>query len=86
MSVCLNAWSSFHHGYLGMTVPFIFKDWNCVKFCVYCFQFDERHTAKNIFNKIETTAEEFEVSSKTGVCLRDNVLFIILINLMFCLN
>ena len=72
VSVCLDAWSSFHHGYLGMTVHFISKDWNRVKFCISCSQFDERHTAKNIFNKIETTAEEWEISSKIGVCLRDN--------------
>ena len=72
VSICLDAWSAFHHGYLGMTVHFISKDWNRVKFCISCSQFDERHTAKNIFKKIEATAEEWEISSKIGVCLRDN--------------
>jgi len=72
VSVCLDAWSAFHHGYLGMTVHFISKDWKRVKFCISCSQFDERHTAKNIFKKIEATAEDWEISSKIGVCLRDN--------------
>jgi hypothetical protein len=72
VSICLDAWSAFHHGYLGMIVHFISKDWNRIKFCISCSQFDERHTAKNIFKKIEAAAEEWEISSKIGVCLRDN--------------
>ncbi|XP_047135522.1 zinc finger BED domain-containing protein 4-like [Hydra vulgaris] len=72
VSVCLDAWSSFHHGYLGMTVHFISKDWNRVKFCISCSPFDESHTAKNIFKEIKAAAEEWEISSKIGVCLRDN--------------
>ncbi|XP_012558654.2 zinc finger BED domain-containing protein 4-like [Hydra vulgaris] len=72
VSDCLDAWSSFHHGYLGMTVHFISKDWNRVKFCISCSPFDESHTAKNIFKEIKAAAEEWEISSKIGVCLRDN--------------
>ena len=62
VSVSLDACFSFHHGYLGMTVHFISKDCNRVKFCISCSQFYERHTVKNIFNRIETTAEEWEIS------------------------
>ena len=70
--MCQSVLMHGHHGYLGMIVHFISKDWNCVEFWTSCSQFDERYTAKNISNKIETIAEEWEISSKIGVCLRDN--------------
>ena len=72
VSICLDAWSSFHHGYLGMTVHFISKDWERVKFCLSCSQFDEKHSASNIFQKIENVAQEWDLSAKIKVCLRDN--------------
>jgi hypothetical protein len=72
VSISLDAWSSFHHGYLGMTVHFISENWERVKFCLSCSQFDEKHSASNIFQKIEKIAQEWELSEKIKVCLRDN--------------
>ena len=72
VSVGLDAWSNFHHGYMGMTVHFITKDWERMKFCLACSKFDERHTATNIYQKIQETAEDWDITSKIGVCLRDN--------------
>jgi len=72
VSISLDAWSSFHHGYLGMTVHFISENWERVKFCLACSKFDEKHTASNIFQKIENTAQDWDLSDKIKVCLRDN--------------
>jgi hypothetical protein len=72
VSIGLDAWSRFHHGYMGMTIHFITKDWERVKFCLACSKFDERHTAANIFQRIESTAEDWDITTKIGVCLRDN--------------
>ncbi len=72
MSVCLDVWSAFHHGYLGMNLHFISKDWVRMKFCLACSPFDERHTAANIFEKIEIIANDCNLTSRIGVCLIDN--------------
>ncbi|XP_065673897.1 zinc finger BED domain-containing protein 4-like [Hydra vulgaris] len=72
VSIGLDAWSNFHHGYLGKTIHFISKNWERMKFCLSCSKFDDRHTAANIYQKIQETAEDWDITSKIGVCLRDN--------------
>jgi len=59
-----------------MTVHFISKDWERVKFCLSCSQFDEKHSASNIFQKIENVAQEWDLSGKIKVCLRDNAAYV----------
>jgi len=72
VSIGLDACSNFHHAYLGTTIHFISKDWERMKFSLSCSKFDERHTAANIYQKIQEIAEDWDITSKIGVCLRDN--------------
>ena len=72
VSISLDAWSSFHHEYLGMMAHFISDKWERIKFCLSCSKFDEKHTASNIFQRLENVAKEWELKDKITVCLREN--------------
>ena len=76
VSISLDAWSSFHHEYLGMMAQFISDKWERIKFCLSCSKFDEKHTASNIFQRLENVAKEWELKDKITVCLRDNAAYI----------
>jgi hypothetical protein len=53
-----------------MTVHFISENWERVKFCLACSKFDKKHTASNIFQKIENTAQDWDLSDKIKVWSR----------------
>ena len=72
ISVGLDGWSAFHHGYLGFKGYYINDQWERSMFCLGCAPFDERHTGFNIYTKLESVLLEWNILSKTGLILRDN--------------
>ena len=58
VSISLDAWSFFHHEYLGMMAHFISDQWERIKFCLSYSNFDEKHIASNIFQRLENVAKE----------------------------
>ena len=72
ISVGLDGWSAFHHGYLGFKGHYINDEWDRVAFCLGCAPFDERHTGVNIYKKLESVLLDWDILSKTGLILRDN--------------
>ena len=47
-------------------------EWDRVTFNLGCSPFEERHTGINIYKKLESVLLEWNLLSKTGLCLRDN--------------
>ena len=71
ISVSLDGWSAFHHGYLGINCHYI-SDWKRKKLNLACKPFDDSHTGVNIYNCLEEVLTEWEILQKTKVALRDN--------------
>ena len=72
ISIGLDGWSAFHHGYLGYKGNYITDEWERSSFCLGCAPFDERHTGENIYMKLESELLDWNILSKTGLILRDN--------------
>ena len=72
ISIGLDGWSKHHHGYLGIDAHYLNENWDRVTFNLACVPFDISHTAENIYEKLETELREWNILSKTGLCLRDN--------------
>ena len=72
ISIGLDGWSNFHHGYLGYKGYYINESWERVSFTLGCAPFDERHTGINIYNKLECELVDWNLLDKTGIVLRDN--------------
>ena len=52
VSISLDAWSSFHHEYLGMMAHFISDKWERIKFCLSCSKFDENILLQTFFKDL----------------------------------
>ena len=75
VSLALDAWSAHHHGYLGIIIHYI-SDWNRKSFHIACVPFDERHTAQNIYKKLEEANLDWDINNKVQLCLRDNARYV----------
>jgi hypothetical protein len=71
VSVCLDARSSYHHGYLGVTCHYIY-DWKRFRFCMANVPFDVSHTGRNIYEKLSGVVNEWQLPESLNVCVRDN--------------
>ena len=71
-SVTLDAWSEFHHGYMGINSHHLNEDWVRIITCLACKPFDERHKACNIYKCLENVLNDWKILEKTGLCIRDN--------------
>ena len=57
-----------------MNCHYLDNDWNRVIFNLGCSPFDEKHTGENIFNKVKSVLQDWNIfdAAKSGLCLRDN--------------
>ena len=60
------------HRYLGLNAHYLNDAWERVTFNLGCSPFDESHTGQAIYAKLTSVLNEWDVLSKTGLCLRDN--------------
>ena len=72
ISIGLDGWSQYHHGYLGINAHYINNEWERTVFNLACTPFGEKHTGENIYNKLTMVLEEWKILEKTGLCVRDN--------------
>ena len=72
VSIGCDAWSAFHHGYMGVNGHYINKNWDRVIINLACTPFDESHTGENIYNNICGILNDWKIFDKTGPALRDN--------------
>ena len=72
ISVGLDGWSAHHHSYLGMNSHYLNKDWERVIFNIACIPFDESHTGENIYKKMVSVLQDWDILHMIGPCLRDN--------------
>ena len=71
ISISLDGWSQFHHGYMGILCHYI-HDWKRYEFTLACRPLDISHNAENIFNCLKKVLEDWEILSLVKVALRDN--------------
>ena len=72
ISAGLDAWSAHHHGYLGINSHYLNNDWEREIFNLACVPFDEKHTAENIYKKLDSVIKDWNIQDKMGLCVRDN--------------
>ena len=72
ISFGLDGWSQHHHGYLGINGHYLNPAWERVIFNLACTPFDVSHTAENIFEALHWQLYDWDLTSKAGLCLRDN--------------
>ena len=72
ISVGLDAWTSQHHGYMGMNAHYLNNDWERVIFNLACTPFDTNHTGENIYWVLHSEVLAWGIMEKMGLCLRDN--------------
>ncbi len=60
VSVCLDGWSTHHHGYLRVTCHYI-QDLKRVQFCMASIPFNEFHAGQNIFKKLNSAVSEWNL-------------------------
>ena len=58
-------------GYLGINLHYL-RDWTREILCLACIPFDESHTAVNIYGRLKSVLDEWDIFHKTGPSLRDN--------------
>jgi hypothetical protein len=46
VSLVLDGWSAYHHGYVGVNIHYIDENWKRVKINIGCKKFDESHTGQ----------------------------------------
>ena len=72
ISVVLDGWSSFHHGYVGVNIHYINKSWKRVKINLCCKKFDESHTGEALATFISDLLHEWNIYDKVGVFVTDS--------------
>ena len=64
VSLVLDGWSSYHHGYVGVNIHFIDENWN-----FGCKKFDESHTGQALASFISDLTQEWNIYDKTTVAV-----------------
>ena len=67
----LDGWSSYRHGYMGMLISYLTKNWKRVSLCLACSPFDDHHTGENIAEWLDSKLTSWKVLDKTTVVISD---------------
>ena len=70
VTISLDAWSSQHHGYLGVNAHYI-HEFKRRKFNLACKKFDDAHTSENIWAKLSEVLDNFKLKDLIYLALRD---------------
>ena len=61
VSLVLDGWSQFHHGYIGVNIHFIDENWKRRKLNLCCSKFDESHTGAAMADFVKSLTEEWNI-------------------------
>ena len=67
----LDGWSSYRHGYMGMLISYLTKNWKRVSICLACSPFDNHHTGENIADWLDSKLTSWKVLDRTTVVISD---------------
>ena len=71
VSLQLDGWSAYKHGYIGFLVNYITKDWHRAKLCLVCSPFDWSHTGLNEAMWLESECDKWGITKDVGVVTTD---------------
>ena len=71
VSIQLDGWSAHKHGYVGLLVNYINKDWRRAKICLACGSFDQSHTGQNLATWVENECDSWGITESVGVVTTD---------------
>ena len=72
VSLVLDGWSAFHHGYVGVNIHYIDKNWKRVKINLGCKRFDESHTGEALAGFISDLTNNWNIYEKIYVVVTDS--------------
>lgn len=72
VSLVLDGWSSYHHGYVGVNIHYINENWKRVKINICCKKFDESHTGQALATFIADLTHEWNIFDKILVAVTDS--------------
>ena len=72
VSVVLDGWSSFHHGYVGVNIHYISDKWDRVKINLCCKKFDESHTGEALATFVTDLLHEWNLYDRVNVVISDS--------------
>ena len=73
ISITTDLWSSdSQDAYLSFTGHWIDNEWNYKECCLHAQPFNERHTGENIASTFASCMEQWQISEKVHLVLRDN--------------
>ena len=64
ISLVLDGWSQFHHGYIGINIHYIDGNWERKKINLGCKQFDESHTGEALATFTADITHEWNIYDK----------------------
>ena len=67
----LDGWSAYRHGYMGLLISYLTKDWKRVSLCLACSPFDSNHTGEIIGEWLDTKLASWKVLDRTHVVISD---------------
>ena len=71
VSIQLDGWSAHKHGYIGLLLNYINKDWRRAKLCLACRPFDDNHTGQNLATWVEAECDAWGFTDSVGVVTTD---------------
>ena len=72
ISLVLDGWSQFHHGYIGINVHYIDGNWERKKVNLGCKKFDESHTGEALATFTADITQEWNIYDKIYVPVTDS--------------
>ena len=72
ITLILDGWSQFHHGYVGVNIHFIDGKWERKKFNIGCVQLDTSHTGEAMADLVQNLTQEWKVDDKITFVVRDS--------------
>ena len=71
VAIQLDGWSAHRHGYMGVLLTYINKDWKRAKLCLACAPFEESHSGHNIARWLENECDQWGITDNVGVVTTD---------------
>ena len=73
LSITTDVWSSIaQDSYISLTCHHVTQDFTQKQLCLHAAPFNDRHTGEHIGNMMNKCLEEWNLSSKIHVVVRDN--------------
>ena len=72
ITLVLDGWSSYHHGYVGVNIHYVNKEWKRTKINLCCKKFDESHTGEALAEFVTDLLHEWNIFEKVNVIISDS--------------